>query len=82
MTDVNVRVSPNIVPIKAVRGDIREYLHGAVRQASERSVRSGPESEWLTRAQQLEWALTVECSRCRSSSYYCGCELTNPAHRP
>ena len=82
MTDVNVRVRPNIVPIKAVRGEIREYLHGAVRQASERSVRSGPESEWLTRAQQLEWALTVECSRCRSSSYYGGCELPNPAHRP
>lgn len=74
MTEANVRVRPNIVPIKVVRGEIRDYLHGAVRQASERGVRSGPESVWLTRPQQLEWAQTVQCSFCGSSSYYCGCK--------
>jgi hypothetical protein len=77
MTEANVKVRPNIVPIKVVRGDIREYLHGAVRQASERGMHSGPESEWLSRSQLLEWGLTVKCSSCGSSSYYCGCEPTN-----
>ena len=81
MTEANVKVRPNIVPIKVVRGDIREYLHGAVRQASERGVRSGPESEWLSRSQLLEWGLTVKCSNCGSSSYYCGCEATNSGGR-
>jgi hypothetical protein len=81
MTEANVKVRPNIVPIKVVRGDIREYLHGAVRQASERGVRSGPESEWLSRSQLLEWALTVKCSGCGSSSYYCGCEPTSSGRR-
>lgn len=77
MAEVNVKVRPNIVPTKVVRGDIREYLHGAVRHASERGLRSGPESDWLSRPQLLEWALTVKCSGCGSASYYCGCEPTN-----
>jgi hypothetical protein len=71
---VNVRVRPNILPNDGVSGVFRDHLHGAVRQSSERSIRSAPESEWLTRRQLLEWQLTLACSRCGSSSYYCGCE--------
>ena len=81
MAEANVKVRPNIVPNKVVRGDIREYLHGAVRQASERGLRSGPEAEWLSRSQLREWGLTVKCSGCGSPSYYCGCEATNSGGR-
>lgn len=78
MPEVNVQVRTNVVVVDDVRGDVRDYLHGAVRQVSERHLHSSPESEWLTRAQLIEWQLTMNCTRCGSSSYYCGCEKIRP----
>jgi len=74
MSEVNVKVRPNVVAVESLTRETRDHLHGAVRQASERLARTSPESEWLTRRQLIEWQLTMRCSRCGSSSYYCGCE--------